>query len=236
MKDVSAIIPAAGLGLRLKKKVPKALVKVNRRPIFIHTLVKISQHPYVKEIIVVAPHKYKGVFKNYIRKFRIAKKTKVISGGLTRRESVENGLSHIDPQCHLILIHDAVRPFVSYKLISAVVNQARRHKAAVLGLPVRATLKKSEPLRGARKVNKGIFVVKTVNRDNLWEIQTPQVFNKRLILKAFRRFKNRSFTDDASLVEKMGVRVALVKGSRFNIKITTPEDLLIARSIGAPNL
>ena len=107
MRDTIAIIPAAGLGSRLKRKIPKALVKINRRPIFIHTLANISRHPDIKDIVVVVPSKFKKVFKNNIRKFCIKKIRQIVSGGITRRESVENGLRHIDPECRLILIHDA---------------------------------------------------------------------------------------------------------------------------------
>jgi 2-C-methyl-D-erythritol 4-phosphate cytidylyltransferase len=224
MKDTTAIIPAAGLGLRLRRKIPKALVKINKRPIFIHTLANISRHPDIEDIVVVVPPKFKRFFKNNIKKFRIKKIRQIVPGGITRRESVENGLRHIDPKSKLILIHDAVRPFISRRLISEVIKQARRYQAAILGIPVKATIKKSRGL-------KTYIVDKTLERNNLWEIQTPQVFKKELILRAYQKFKDKNFTDDSSLLEKMGIKVTIVKGCSLNVKITTPEDLAFAQSI-----
>ena len=199
MKDTVAIIPAAGLGLRLRRKIPKALVKINKQPIFIHTLAKISRHPDIKDIVVVVPPKFKRIFKNNIKRFRIKKIRQIVTGGITRRESVENGLRHIDPKCKLILIHDAVRPFISCRLISEVIKKARHYQAAILGIPAKATVKKS-------KSSKKYVVDKTLERTNLWEIQTPQVFKKEIILRAYQKFKDKHFTDDSSLVEKLGIK------------------------------
>lgn len=219
---VTAIIPAAGYGLRLKKKIPKALIEINNRPIFIQTLVAISQHPSIKDIIVVAPYSYIKVFEDRIRKYRLKKIQVVIPGGLTRRESVENGLLLLKPKNRWVLIHDAVRPFIGQKIISEVINAARKGGAAIVGLPVKATIK---------KVKGRLLVEKTLDRNHLWEIQTPQVFKKELILEAYNKFKHKTFTDDASLVERLGAEVRVVMGSYFNIKITTSEDLILAQAI-----
>lgn len=230
MIRASAIIPAAGYGLRLNKKIPKALIEINHKPIFIHTLNTISQHPGIGEIILVAPSRYIKIFKDKIKQFHIKKIQNIIPGGFTRRESVENGLKFLKPEIHWVLIHDAVRPFLEHRLITKVINEAKRYGAAVVGLPVKATIKKVLSPQ-CPSVHSRFTVEKTLDRNNLWEIQTPQVFKKELILKAYNKFKDKSFTDDSSLVERLGVRVRLVKGSYFNIKITTPEDLILAGTI-----
>jgi 2-C-methyl-D-erythritol 4-phosphate cytidylyltransferase len=135
---------------------------------------------------------------------------------------VANGLKAIGPQADLILIHDAARPFITKGLVSSVIKEARKAGAAIAAVPVKATIK---------KVKNGSVVEKTLDRGKLWEIQTPQVFKKDLILKAYKKFKRIPATDDAMLVERLGAKVSVVLGSYSNIKITTPEDLIIAKGI-----
>ncbi|MDD5355918.1 MAG: 2-C-methyl-D-erythritol 4-phosphate cytidylyltransferase, partial [Candidatus Omnitrophica bacterium] len=124
------------------------------------------------------------------------------------------------------LIHDAARPFAGNKLVSSLIKASRAYGAAIAGVPVKATIKK---IRGGNKKIKA--VEKTIERNTLWEIQTPQVFKKDLILKAYEKFGNIGVTDDAMLVEKLKKSVRVVLGAYNNIKITTPEDLMIARAI-----
>ena len=120
------------------------------------------------------------------------------------------------------MIHDAARPFIDKDTVTAVIKTAQNTGAAIVGVPVKATIKKLT----------GKFVVKaTIEREGLWEIQTPQVFKKRLILNAYKKFGNADVTDDAMLVEKLGQRVSVVLGSYNNIKVTTPEDLILAQAI-----
>jgi 2-C-methyl-D-erythritol 4-phosphate cytidylyltransferase len=140
-----------------------------------------------------------------------------------------NALCVIDRQTNLILIHDAVRPFIDKRILSSVIREAKRYGAAIAGVPVKATIKrvKGQGLSGKSKGR----VEKTLNRENIWEIQTPQVFRKDLILKAYKKFGNLDVTDDSMLVEKLGARVGVVLGSYSNIKITIPEDLILAEAI-----
>ncbi|MCM8758060.1 MAG: 2-C-methyl-D-erythritol 4-phosphate cytidylyltransferase, partial [Candidatus Omnitrophica bacterium] len=168
---------------------------------------------------------YEELFKEKIKSFNFKKVKAVIKGGLTRQESVRRALINLSYDSEWVLIHDGVRPFINLKLISKVIQEAKKGEGAVLGIPIDSTVKRI-------KENKNrLFIERTVKRDKLWQIQTPQVFKKELILEAHRRFKDRSFTDDAVLLEKLGYKIAVVEGSYFNIKITYPQDLVLAKYI-----
>ncbi|MBU0549079.1 MAG: 2-C-methyl-D-erythritol 4-phosphate cytidylyltransferase [Candidatus Omnitrophica bacterium] len=219
---VSAIVPAAGLGLRLNSHVPKPLVNLGRKPIFIRTLDVLSAHPVIKEIILVVSSGSLDLTRQHLKKSRTKKIKALVVGGCRRRDSVLNGLSKVSHKADFILIHDAVRPFIDLGLISRVIEEAQESGAAVLGVPVKSTVK---------EVDRKMRVIRTLKRERLYEIQTPQVFKKDLIVEAYKRFPNAAAVDDAFLVEKLGREVSVVLGSYFNIKITTQEDLVFARSI-----
>lgn len=219
---VCAIVVAAGKGKRLKSKTPKPLIKLGGKPIIIYSLRALSAHPSIKEIIVVANSLSIRQLTAAIKQHKINKVKAVVLGGLRRQDSVYNGLRAIPPQADLVLIHDGVRPFIDAKILSSLIKAAKLYGAAIVGVPVKATIK---------KVTSKFIVEKTIDRENLWEIQTPQVFKKGLILSAYEKFRNINVTDDAMLVEKMGKKVNVVSGSAHNIKITTPEDLAIAKAI-----
>jgi len=222
MSFVSAVIPAAGLGKRIGKGIPKALIKLEDKPIFIHTLNVVTKHPQINEVILAVPFAYLDLFKKKIKHYRIRKIKAVISGGITRQESVSNALLYIDKQAKWVLIHDAVRPFINFKMISELISLVKKYKAVSFGIPINSTLK---------RVDKEGWVKETISRDCLWEAQTPQVFEKNLILKAHSIFRNNTFTDDAGMIERLGFKVKMIRGSFFNIKITEPDDLRIAKAI-----
>jgi 2-C-methyl-D-erythritol 4-phosphate cytidylyltransferase len=227
---VTAIVLAAGRGLRLKSRITKPLIEIKHKPIIIYCLQVLSRHPYIRDIIVVANSKN---FKNIARKtkqYKIAKIRNIVLGGKERQDSVCNGLQALDRGSDLVLIHDGVRPFIQPKIVSRVVCAAKRSGAAIVGVPVKATIKSVARLPVCPFARK-FLVKKTLHRNNLWEIQTPQVFRKDLILKAYKKFGRIMVSDDAALVEKLGARVSIVQGDYKNIKITTPEDLLLAKAI-----
>ena len=224
-----AIIPAAGFGLRLKNRTSKPLVEIQGIPIIVYTLKAISGHPLIKEVIVVANPSNIRTIKHKIKQYRIKKISQVVLGGATRRCSVENGLNALSGRADFVLIHDAVRPFIRRNTISAVIKAAQRRGAAIVGVPVKATIKRVSNLKP--QASERLVIKETVDRSNLWEIQTPQVFRKDLIIKAYKKFKDKDVTDDAMLVEKMGGGVSMVLGSYDNIKVTTPEDLILAEAI-----
>jgi len=249
---VTAIVLAAGKGLRLSRinssnvrggiptsiikmikpgriNASKPLIEINSQPLIIYCLNILSRHPLIKDIIVVAnPGNLKDICYK-IRQYRVRKIKDIVLGGKLRCASVMNGLKAIDGRTDLVLIHDGARPFIAKEMVSTVIKTAKRFGAAIVGVPARDTIK-TVVSRKSSGVSK--FMVKeTLNRDNLWEIQTPQVFKKGLILRAYKKFLSTPATDDASLVEKSGGSVKVVMGSYFNLKVTTPEDLVLARAI-----
>lgn len=216
---ISAILLAAGKGLRLKSPVSKPLVKINRRPILFYSLRTLNKHPEIDEIVLVVNSGNQGPIAELIKKYSFKKIKAVVLGGKRRQDSVYNGLKVIDQGSKLVLIHDSARPFIRLKLISAVIRQAKKSGAAILAVKPKATIKSCKADN---------TVAQTLARDKLWEVQTPQVFKKDFLLKAYKKYSQGDVTDDASLVEKLGKRVKIVKGSYGNIKITTSEDLLFA--------
>lgn len=226
---VTAIVLAAGRGLRLESRFSKPLIVIKSCPLVIYCLDVISKHPYVRDIIVVVNPQNSKEITNKIRRFRIKKVRRIVLGGRARQDSVRNGLKHIDRRTDLVLIHDGVRPFISTRIISAAIKEAKKCGAAVVGVPVKSTIK--VVARRTSQVAGNFIVEKTLDRSKLWEIQTPQVFKKELILKAYRKSKGIAVTDDAMLVEKLGAKVSVVLGSYNNIKITTQEDLVLAEAI-----
>jgi len=218
---VSAIVVAAGRGLRLGSDISKPLIKVDSKPIVIYCLNTLAQHLGIKEIILVANSGNIARLKALVKKYRIMKVKKIVLGGKERQDSVRCGLEAVDIQADLVLIHDAVRPFVDRKVVSIAIEKAATTGAAIVGVPVKATIKKVS----------GKIVEKTIDRNSLWEIQTPQVFKKKLIQEAYKKSGRTSVTDDAMLVENLGKPVSIVMGSYNNIKITTSEDLVLAEAI-----
>jgi 2-C-methyl-D-erythritol 4-phosphate cytidylyltransferase len=226
---VSAIIVAAGKSKRLGGKVSKAVLKLNSKPIIAYSLDVLNEHHKVNEIIVVGNRANTKSLRDIIKRNKIRKVRNIILGGAERQDSVYNGLRAISPKADFILIHDAARPFITKGLVSLVIEEAQRSKAAIVGVPVKSTIKEVRSQRPKSKT--GLIVQRTLDRSNLWEIQTPQVFSRKIILKAYKDFGRLKATDDAMLVEKAGKKVKMVLGAHQNIKITTPEDLIIAKGI-----
>ena len=220
---VVAVIPAAGKGIRLNNRAPKPLVLLSSRPILFHALRVLSSSKLIDSIVLVVNRNYLGRFENKIKQYNFKKINKVVAGGKSRTQSVKNGLRVVDDDADLVLIHDGARPFIDSKIISNTIKAAKKSGAAVAAVPVKSTIKEIK--------SSDLSVKSTLKRDDLWEIQTPQVFRKRLILDAYFKSNNTKAFDDASLVEKMGKKVKIVYGSYKNIKITTPEDLLFAKAI-----
>ena len=225
-KRIAAVVVAGGAGRRLRQKrgvLRKPYLILGTKPILIHTLKKLSGSILVNEIVVVCHRQDVGRCQSLIKRFKISKIKGIVAGGRERFDSVFNGLKAIGEDIDIVLIHDGVRPFLSRELIKRSIKAALRHGASLAAVPVKPTVKFAE--------EKGFFVVRTLRRDLLWEAQTPQTFKRELITKAYRKAKSRRVkaTDDAALVERLGRKVRLVTGSYDNIKITTKEDLELAR-------
>lgn len=220
-KKVTAIIVAAGRGTRMNSETPKQYMAIAGKTILDSTIYKFEKSNYVDEIILV-------VNKEELEYVRIniacdyEKIVKVLGGGKTRTESVYEGVKMASENRGIILIHDGVRPFVSYKLINSCVENAYKYKSCVPAIDVVDTIK---------VVEEG-FVKDTLDRKKLKAVQTPQAFDYYLIKKcydmAINENKDVNFTDDASIVEFYGHKVKIIDGLSKNIKITTPLDLKIA--------
>jgi 2-C-methyl-D-erythritol 4-phosphate cytidylyltransferase/2-C-methyl-D-erythritol 2,4-cyclodiphosphate synthase len=224
MKTV-AIIPAGGAGKRLKAQVAKQYLFLDHMPVLVHTLKAFQRTKVIDEIIVVLPQDDVLLTqKQFIDKYGITKIITIVVGGKERQDSVRNGLTAISGKCDVVVIHDAVRPFVTEKMIRQVVAAAKTTGAASVGVKAKDTIKET------KKYN---MVAATIPRHNLWMTQTPQAFKFELLKKAYKTAYDEKYygTDDASLVERIGKKVKMIEGSYENIKITTSEDLIMAEAL-----
>jgi len=223
---VAAIIPAAGVGVRMQSQIPKPYLLLAGKPILAHTLEVFEAVREIQEITVVAhPDDLEYCREEVIAPHGFKKVLRLVPGGKERQDSVYHALKALqqeDPE--IILVHDGVRPFITPEHIRRVIKAARRHGGAVMGLPAQDTLK---------RVNSQGEVIHTLDRKDIWQIQTPQGFQADLLWRAFVEAYSRNFygTDEASLVEEMGQPVVVLPGDPCNIKITTPEDLQLAEAL-----
>ncbi len=221
----AVIIVAAGKGTRMNHTLPKQYLPLEGKPILAHTLLNLAKIPEVDCItLVVSEDRINWCKETIINKYNIKKVEKVIDGGKTRGESVMNGLRSLDKETTIVAIHDGVRPFVEKSIFNHVVEQAKKFGAAICAIPLKDTLK---------TIGKENEVESTCNRDGFWLVQTPQAFRYALILKAYEKAIEDGFqaTDDAAIVERLPHPVKIVEGSPLNIKITTPQDLVLAEAI-----
>ena len=224
MESIIAVIPAAGQGKRMKSELNKQYLSLLNKPILAHTLDVFQDCDLITEIIVVVREDEKDYCRReVIDKYNYNKVSALVKGGQSRQESVYNGLQSID-KADYILIHDGARPLLTNEILCESINQVKKHKAVGVAVPVKDTIKKVD--------NKG-YVEKTPVRDKLWAIQTPQAFEYNLVSEAYSRAIKEDFsgTDTSMLVERLGHKVKLIKGSYENLKITTPEDLINAEAI-----
>jgi 2-C-methyl-D-erythritol 4-phosphate cytidylyltransferase len=220
----TAIIAAAGTGARMASDRPKQFLLLAGTPILFHTLKPFEQCDSIQEVIVVLPSEASAAFLTLAEKHGVRKLSRVVPGGTTRADSVKRGLMAIrSATAGIVAVHDGVRPFVTVDEISSVVAAAESDGAAILAAPVTDTIKQVT----------GDSVVKTLERRELRRALTPQCFRYELLRKAYERadVNDPSLTDDSALVEQLGTRVTIVEGSSKNIKITTPQDLLIAEAL-----
>ena len=222
---VAAIIVAAGKGVRMQDSLRKQYLPLAGLPILVHTLTVFDKCDLVDHIFLVIPRDdFEFCREHIIDRVNLAGNVNLVAGGARRQDSVYRGLQQIDPDCSIVIIHDGVRPFVQHDQIAACINDAGKFGSCILGIPAYDTLK---------QVDKSGNIVNTTARDAIWLAQTPQAFRYELIKKAHdqARLDGYQGTDDASLVERMGAAVRIIRGSRSNIKITNKEDLEIARSL-----
>ncbi|HEX6981392.1 MAG TPA: 2-C-methyl-D-erythritol 4-phosphate cytidylyltransferase [Balneolaceae bacterium] len=222
MTTKALIIPAAGLGKRLKQQIPKPFLKLSGRPILEYTLQRFLPLEGLVQIIVTTSEDFLDVARQILKnKVPESLKATAIAGGKERQHSIRHALNELS-DVDLVIIHDAVRPFIKLSHIEACCKTASEMGAAIVGVPAQNTIK---------EVDEDRFIRQTPNRKCLWQAQTPQVFKKQLIAEAYGKAVKENYvgTDDASLVERLGRKVKVVEGSQFNFKITYPADLKLAQ-------
>lgn len=222
---VTAIVVAAGKGKRMGKGFNKQYIQLQGKPIVAHTLEVFEKSQYIDDIIlVVGQEEIDFAQEEIIKKHDLRKVSKVIGGGKERQDSVYEGLLAAKDECEIVLIHDGARPFVQEYMIGKTIDTAKKMGAAIVAVPVKDTIK---------RVNTQLEVVDTPNRKELWGIQTPQTFQYSLLKRAYDAAREEKVivTDDSMMVERLGHPVKIVEGSYENIKITTPEDIIIAEEI-----
>lgn len=223
-KKVGAIIVAGGKGRRLKSPVSKQYIEIAGKPILRHTLEKFQACRQVDEIVVVLPASDVDRLKSTIDwEWKLTKVKHVVAGGQERYHSVWAGLQKLSENVEVVLIHDGVRPFVTQRMIKESIRAARQHGAAIVGVTPKDTI----------KTIADETIKRTLDRDTLILVQTPQTFRREIIVSAYRQaFADNQFaTDDAALVERIGVSVRIVQGEYSNIKITSLDDLIFASAL-----
>ena len=220
-----ALVPAAGRGLRMGGHVPKQFLALGGRPILAQSLRVLQASPVIHEIILAVPQAERQYcLDHFVATGEFSKVTKVVPGGAQRRDSVRHALAEVSEETDIVLVHDAVRPFLTEEMIRQVVAAAVEHGAAIIALPMRDTVK---------YVGAGGVIERTVDRGPLWLAQTPQAFRRAWLEEGHRKalLDGMHATDDAHLVELIGKPVVVVEGSGENIKVTRPEDLVIGEAI-----
>ena len=220
-----AIIVSAGKGVRMNRSTPKQYLLLQGRPVLCHTIIAFDSCPEVDNIILVVPENdIQFCREQLLSELNLKTPVNVLAGGKRRQDSVFNGILSIDDRGGIVVIHDSVRPLVSSDMISRCIRKARTSGACILGVPLRDTLK---------AVDGNSVIKKTIPRESLWLAQTPQAFHYQLIRDAHEAATKQGFeaTDDAALLEWMGLPVTILGSTADNLKITTNEDLVLANII-----
>ncbi|MCE2997148.1 MAG: 2-C-methyl-D-erythritol 4-phosphate cytidylyltransferase [Cyclobacteriaceae bacterium] len=218
-KSEYVLIVAGGKGTRIKSVLPKQFLELNGKPILLHTLEAFYRYSEKIKVVLVLPEDDFGIWKSICEKYDFTKPVLLQKGGDSRFQSVKNGLSILEGE-GLVAIHDGVRPLVSSDIIGASFRLAAVHQSAV------AAVRLKESIRMTDQDN-----TKAMDRSKFRLIQTPQTFDLQLIKKAYEIKEDASLTDDASVAERAGHIISLFEGSYENIKITTPEDLIVAKAL-----
>ena len=219
---VSVIIAAGGKGTRMGADINKVYLKLLGKEILVHTIEAFQQNKNVDEIIVVTGKNDIDRCCELVKKYKLSKVTVVVKGGSTRQKSVYNGIAA--SKGDIIAIHDGARPLISQQEINAVINDCKEYDAAALGVSVKDTLK---------LVDENGFIAKTIDRELVCSIRTPQVFRRNIIMEAHENAFDEEIeaTDDCGIVEALGTKIKITTGSNDNIKVTTPEDMIMATGI-----
>jgi 2-C-methyl-D-erythritol 4-phosphate cytidylyltransferase len=221
---VAVVVPAGGVGTRFGGRIPKQFLTLQRVPVVAKTIGHFARHPAVTAIVVAAPEAHVERMRRALSSIRRRASLTVVPGGRTRQDSVWLAVQAVPDEAELIVVHDAVRPLITRRLIDAVVGAAAASGAAICALPIAETVKRV----------RDDVVEATLDRSELWTVQTPQAFRADLLREAHEKARRDGVvgTDDAMLVERLGHPVRVVPGLAENVKITTPDDLRRARRAG----
>ncbi len=216
------VLAAAGQGKRMGVGMNKQFIPLNNKPILMHTLEKFYSKSWIDEIVIVAHPDEMEQMKQMIQALNMKRRIEIVPGGNERQESIYNGLSYIHSE--FIMVHDGARPFIDSTMLDRLYESLQHLDAVVVGVPVKDTIKVIDNMNQIRH---------TPDRKSLWAVQTPQAFRLSVLKEAYQKAKENNFfgTDDASLVERLGIHVTIIEGSYRNIKITTPDDLILAQAI-----
>lgn len=226
MSKNAAVIVAGGSGKRMGTATKKQFIKLKDKEILAYTIEAFNKVDEIDEIIVVTGKEdIEKVRKEIIERYQFKKVKRVVAGGKERQDSVYNGLIAVSAETSYVMIHDGARPFISEVIIKKALQETKDYKATIVAMPVKDTIKLVDKEQGV--------VEETPDREKLWMVQTPQTFDKELLLNAYKQAEERQLqvTDDSMIVEAYGHKVHVVLGEYTNIKITTPEDLVIGESI-----
>ncbi|MCX7823595.1 MAG: 2-C-methyl-D-erythritol 4-phosphate cytidylyltransferase [Syntrophobacterales bacterium] len=228
MEKVAAIIPAAGQGRRFGGEIPKQFVPIFDKSLLFWTMKAILEIDFISYLVVVLPkddfEHYREIVESWLVDFSTLLRNRqvfTVPGGTERQESVWEGIKKLPEDTEWVVIHDGARPMASPELFRRVFRKAKAAQAAIAALSVRDTVKE------AKRDHDGLFINSTLDRSILWLAQTPQIFKKELIMRAYEEALRYNFTatDDASLVERLNHPVAIVEGDPLNIKVTSREDM-----------
>ena len=229
MTRIAAILPAAGLGTRMGVETPKQFLELDGMPLIIFTLRRLAACTAITDFFISTRADDVVSLEDTVAKARLGRPARrVVHGGDTRQQSVANALAQVDPSTEIVLVHDAVRPFVTVPQIDRVIAEARARGAAILGIPAIDTVKE---VKRASLPEDVALIASTIPRERIVLAQTPQVFSYALLRDAFRKAEQDDVTssDEAALVERFGHDVFVVLGSERNIKITRAADMDLAR-------
>jgi len=224
LDKVGGIIAAAGRGERMGAPLNKVYLPLGDRPVLLHSVMAFESSGCINTYVVVAHPSEVPFCRALLTPYRLRKLAGVVGGGGARQESVANGLKALPEACELVAVHDGARPLLTREVLDGAIRRAREVGAVVVGIPVKDTVKVVEETGLIRE---------TPDRSGLWLAQTPQVFRRELLVRAFDEAARSGFegTDDASLVERLGIPIEVYRGSYDNIKVTTPGDLVQAEAI-----
>ncbi len=223
--DVGVVIAAGGRGERAGSATPKQFREIGGIPMLLRAIRPFAAHPKVAEITVPLPHAVLSDLPPWLQDL-LGDRLRAVEGGETRADSVARGVAALPASCTSIVIHDAARPFVPIATLDAIIDAVSRGACAIAAVPISDTIKRSDP--------DGVRVLETVNRHGLWRAQTPQGFPRKILEKAYEHGgQAATATDEAVLVEAIGVPVELILDTTANIKVTTPEDFVVAEALAS---